>query len=105
MIWHLITPEYPPQSGGVSHYVYLLAEALDNSQDEVHVWCPRGDGPAPESRRAHVHQELGEVSIADLFRLGKALDRFPRPRHILVQWVPHGYRYRSMNLPFCVWLW
>jgi glycosyltransferase involved in cell wall biosynthesis len=26
-------------------------------------------------------------------------------RHLLVQWVPHGYGYRSMNLPFCVWLW
>src|SRR6185436_6115778 len=27
------------------------------------------------------------------------------PRRLLVQWVPHGYGYRSMNLPFCLWLW
>jgi glycosyltransferase involved in cell wall biosynthesis len=33
------------------------------------------------------------------------LDRFPAPRRILVQWVPHGYGYRSMNVMFCWWLW
>jgi glycosyltransferase involved in cell wall biosynthesis len=24
---------------------------------------------------------------------------------LLVQWVPHGYGYHSLNLPFCIWLW
>jgi glycosyltransferase involved in cell wall biosynthesis len=24
---------------------------------------------------------------------------------LLIQWVPHGYGYRSLNLPFCLWLW
>jgi hypothetical protein len=32
------------------------------------------------------------------------LDEFPAPRRILVQWVPHGFGYRSMNLWFCLWL-
>jgi hypothetical protein len=26
-------------------------------------------------------------------------------RRLLVQWVPHGYGYKSMNLGFCAWLW
>jgi hypothetical protein len=33
------------------------------------------------------------------------LDRFAAPRRLLVQWVPHGYGYQSMNVPFCLWLW
>jgi hypothetical protein len=37
--------------------------------------------------------------------VGKQLDRYPAPRRILVQWVPHGYGYHSMNLAFCLWLW
>jgi hypothetical protein len=32
------------------------------------------------------------------------LAKFPRPRYLLVQWVPHGFGFRSMNLPFCLWL-
>src|SRR5439155_22819079 len=29
----------------------------------------------------------------------------PAPRRLLVQWVAQGYGYRSINLPFCLWLW
>src|SRR5207247_10027054 len=52
-----------------------------------------------------VHRDLGHFSIMDLRRVGRLLDRFPSPRRLLVQWVPHGYRYRAMNLPLCLWLW
>src|SRR5207247_8001315 len=31
--------------------------------------------------------------------------RFPAPRRLLVQWVPHGYGYRGMNLSLCLWVW
>jgi hypothetical protein len=37
--------------------------------------------------------------------MGAALNRFPSPRRLLAQWVPHGYGYRSMNVFFCLWLW
>jgi glycosyltransferase involved in cell wall biosynthesis len=33
------------------------------------------------------------------------LDEMPAPRRLVVQWVPHGYGQRAMNLPFCFWLW
>jgi Glycosyl transferases group 1 len=52
-----------------------------------------------------VHRELGTFRPSDLRRASKQLDQFPAPRRLLVQWVPHGYGYRSMNLPFCFWLW
>ena len=52
-----------------------------------------------------VHRELGRFTPADLRRAGKQLDEFKAPRRLLVQWVPHGYGYQSMNLPLCLWLW
>ena len=102
---HLIAPEYPPRSGGVGDYVHQLAVALEQAGEEVHVWCPSAPGGASVSDSVHVHRELGQFAPEDLRRVGEQLDRFPAPRRILVQWVPHGYGYRSMNLGFCLWLW
>lgn len=122
MIRHIITSEYPPQAGGVSDYTELVAAELAVAGDEVHVWCPgdkrsesRGQssdvgGQGSEARERKeatliVHRDFGRFAPADLRRVGKLLDRFSTPRNLLVQWVPHGYGCRSMNLPFCLWLW
>ena len=127
---HFITSEYPPQPGGVSDYSYLVATALAAEGEAVHVWCPaqeqrsevrsqKSEGKeqrsevrdrSSEAGECHegtlvVHRELGRISPADLRRVGKMLDKFPAPRRLLVQWVPHGYGYKAMNLPFCLWLW
>ena len=103
--WHLITSEYPPQPGGVSDYTRSLATGLAALGNQVHVWCPAFHGSAVSSEGVSVHRDLGRASQTDLARVGEQLDRFPAPRRILVQWVPHGYGYRSMNLGFCYWLW
>jgi glycosyltransferase involved in cell wall biosynthesis len=104
MIRHLITCEYPPQNGGVSDYSNLVAAGLAAGGEEVHVWCPACEDNEPRTERVVVHRDLGSISPSDLRRVGRQLDQFPGPRHILVQWVPHGYGYRSMNLAFCIWL-
>jgi hypothetical protein len=52
----------------------------------------------------YVHSELGRFRSSDLRRLDVLLARFPAPRRLLVQWVPHGFGYHSMNVWFCVWL-
>ena len=104
-VWHVLTPEFPPQIGGVGDYTYLVASGLVEAGDEVHVWCPPSGYAPPSSDGLTVHDECGTLSPADLRRVGRLLDRFPKPRRLLVQWVPHGYGYRSMNLPFCLWLW
>ncbi len=101
---HIITPEYPPQSGGVSDYTRQVAEGLAQEGDEVHVWCPGLTGDSPSAGSVHVHRDLGQVTAQDLKTVGDQLDRFPAPRRILVQYVPHGYGRRSMNVPFCNWL-
>jgi glycosyltransferase involved in cell wall biosynthesis len=105
MEWHLITAEYPPQIGGVSDYTHLVAAGLAAQGDDVHVWCPACPGTQLQEQGPTVHRELGAISPADLLRVGQQLDRFPAPRRILVQWVPHGFGHRSMNLAFCCWLW
>lgn len=111
--WHVITSEYPPEEGGVSDYTKLIATELAAAGDEVHVWCPLAEDRATDavenrsgnSGGVFVHRELGSFAPADLLRVGRRLDRFTAPRRLLVQWVPQGYGCRSMNLPFCLWLW
>lgn len=104
LTWHVITSEYPPQSGGVSDYTYGIAMGLGSRGDEVHVWCPACDVPDPGAAGVTIHRELGSITPADLRRAGLQLDGFRGPRRILVQWVPHGYGYQSMNVAFCWWL-
>jgi glycosyltransferase involved in cell wall biosynthesis len=119
--WHLVTSEYPPQLGGVSDYTRLVANGLAEAGDEVHVWSPRAEQRSEvtgqdiakceirssncETTSVTVHRDLGRMAPADLRRVGKMLDEFPAPRRLLLQWVPHGFGMRAMNLPFCLWLW
>ena len=101
--WHIITSEYPPDVGGVSDYTRQVAEGLAHTGAEVHIWCPRPTstrGPA----RVRVHATLGRIRPSDLRRVGDQLDEFDGPRRLLVQWVPHGFGYHSMNVWFCLWL-
>ena len=101
--WHFLSPEFPPRSGGVGDYVYLLAKQLANTGDCVHVWC---SGPNPLSLPGvEVHATLGRLSPLDLWRTARAINRYPQPRHLVLQWVPHGFGWRSMNVPFCIWIW
>jgi glycosyltransferase involved in cell wall biosynthesis len=101
---HIVTPEYLPTPGGVAGYVRHLAQALAAAGEEVHIWCPAG-AHRPGCGAFSVHGTFEDFSPADCARTGKALDAFPAPRRLFVQWVPHGYGRRSMNLPFCLWLW
>ncbi|MEW5929807.1 MAG: glycosyltransferase family 4 protein [Gemmatimonadota bacterium] len=101
---HIVTAEYPPQPGGVSDYVRGVAAGLVAAGERVHVWCPSSEGASPGDAGVEVHRELGRISRADLRRVGALLDAFPAPRRLLVQWVPHAYGFRAMNLGFCLWV-
>ncbi|HEV2989829.1 MAG TPA: glycosyltransferase family 4 protein [Candidatus Angelobacter sp.] len=103
--WHIITCEYPPKIGGVSDYTFLVARELASRGDAVQVWCGGSEGNCPQLPGVTVHPDLGRFSLRNLRRAGKLLDDFPAPRRLFVQWVPHGYGYRSVNIFFCLWLW
>ena len=102
-IWHLVTPEFPPLLGGVSEHSRVLAAAGVRRGREVHVWTRTG-AEVSSSGGLHVHATLGEFAPPDLGRTDAALERHPGPRDILVQWVPHGFGYRGMNVHFARWV-
>jgi glycosyltransferase involved in cell wall biosynthesis len=52
-----------------------------------------------------VHPDFGTFAARDLERVGRLLDGFDPPHRLIVQWVPHGYGRRAMNVGFCAWLW
>src|SRR5262245_3329851 len=101
--WHIVTSEYPPDIGGVADYTRCVAEGLASCGDDVHVWCPHG-AEYPHHSTVQVHPELGRIRPADLRRVGHLLNGFAAPRRLLVQWVPHGFGFHSMNVWFCMWL-
>lgn len=103
--WHIVTCEYPPQIGGVSDYTGLLAEKLVGTGDAVHVWAPMIESPSQLSEKLAVHPTLGRFDGPDLSATQQAMQHVQSsPRDILVQYVPHGYGHRSMNLAFCKWI-
>lgn len=102
--WHLITGEYPPQPGGVSDYCSLVAEALARSGARVHVWTRGRDGVATEADGVVVHRTGGTFAAADLARIDAELEAADGHRRLLVQYVPHAFGHRGMNLPFARWV-
>ncbi len=116
MVWHIITGEYPPQLGGVSDYTYQISQELAKEGEQVHVWSPdigpaAFDQPAVFHQPAAFHQEKAQVHALPRgygFRWLRQLDRqlrsYKGPRNILIQYVPHMYGWKSMNLAFCWWI-
>lgn len=103
--WHIITSEFPPVLGGVSAYVARFAGALTAAGHPVVVWCP-GYDDASETTGAGVtvRRALGAHGLGDLARVDRELSAHESPRRLLLQWVPHGFGWRSMNVALCLWL-
>ncbi len=104
MAWHIITGEYPPQLGGVSDYTYEIAHQFANAGDEVHVWAPDGQSAAVNPEGLQVHSLPGGFRWSWLRSLDRGLQAYREPRNILIQYVPHMYGWKSMNLAFCWWI-
>ena len=102
--WHLVTGDYPPTFGGVADYTRSVASGLAASGEKVHVWCPGRDGTTDEGG-VLVHREAGDWSPADLGRLTPSIAAAGPGGTVLVQWVPHAFGYRSLNVAFCRWIW
>lgn len=101
--WVILTGEYPPQRGGVADYTRLLAHGLAAHGDQVHVWAPDCPGASPEDN-VEIHRLPGHYGPKALSILSRALDRMGGPFRLLVQYVPHAYGFKAMNVPFALWL-
>jgi glycosyltransferase involved in cell wall biosynthesis len=102
--WAILTGEYPPRGGGVGDYTRRIAAGLAARGDEVHVWCPGPAGAAPADDDVAVHALPDRFGPRGLAVLSAALGRLPRDTRLLVQYTPHAYGHKAMNLPFCLWL-
>ena len=100
----IITGEYPPQPGGVSAYTRRVAEGLAAAGEQVHVLAPACGGPSTGDGVATVHRLPGTFGAHALQAMAQVLEALPERRRILVQWVPHAFGWRAMNLPLCAWL-
>jgi glycosyltransferase involved in cell wall biosynthesis len=98
---HIITSEYPPIMGGVSEHSRIVAQAAVAEGYEVHVWTA---AHGTESPNVFVRPALGDFSSASLQNVDAALEEWAPPRHLVVQWVPHGYGRKGLNVPFSRWV-
>ena len=98
---HVITCEYPPAMGGVSEHSRVLAQTAAARGLTVHVWTAGEARPIPG---VQVHNELGSFAADDLSRVDALLNQHAAPRRLILQWVPHGYGRRGMNVGFSHWV-
>ncbi len=103
LTWAILTGEYPPQVGGVGDHTRLVAQALAEAGDEVHVWAPACSPPDFESK-VHLHRLPGRFGPQALSQLSAALNRLPASCRLLVQYVPHAFGWKAMNIGLCLWL-
>ena len=101
--WHIITGEYPPQLGGVSDYSRLVGCGLAKAGDQVEVWGPECAQREEFEPGVRVHRLPGHFGPRALTILDQGL-RAADGYRILVQYVPHAFGFKAMNLPFCCWL-
>ena len=101
--WAILTGEYPPQPGGVSDYTRLVAGQLAAAGDAVTVFSPPHDGGALDDPGVRVCRLSDHFGPRGLLELEHSLAR-SRADRILVQYVPHAFGWKGMNLAFAAWL-
>ena len=101
--WQLISGEYPPDTGGVSDYTALVARGLAQAGDEVCVWAPPAVGGELSHEGVRVNRLPDRFGPRGLAALARDMRRDPGAR-ILVEYAPHAFGMRAMNLPLCLML-
>ncbi len=102
--WAILTGEYPPQPGGVSDYAWLVAQQLGAAGDEVIVYAPpQALGPEVPTPGVSVRRLPDRFGLRGLGCLDRELVR-ERPDRILLQYAPHAFGLKAMNLPFTTWV-
>lgn len=97
--WAIVTGEYPPQPGGVSDHSLSIAEALKAVGDEVTVIAPAVASQADSTGGIVVHRIEGGYGLRGIRQMQRHLAA-ARPTRILLQYVPHAFGLKAMNVPF-----
>jgi hypothetical protein len=107
LTWVILTPEYPPDAGGVADHSRQVAHLLAAGGQRVLV-AARGHGPANDGHDGHdvrVVRFPEGLGIKGLARLAQILKAIAGPLHLLLAHVPTSFGYRGMNLAIPIWLW
>jgi glycosyltransferase involved in cell wall biosynthesis len=99
----MITGEYPAQVGGVSDYSRIISRGLATVGDTVDVYAPSFGGSASVDEGIIIHRLPGCFGPRALAILSGLL-KYRTGKRLLVQYVPHAFGLKAMNLPFCLWL-
>jgi glycosyltransferase involved in cell wall biosynthesis len=100
--WTILTGEYSPQPGGVSDYTHQVARALAAAGDQVHVFAPPASSDLPADP-VHLHRLPDHFGRRSLPIIRQHLIDHPTTR-LLVQYVPHAFGHRAMNIRLCRWI-
>jgi glycosyltransferase involved in cell wall biosynthesis len=73
--------------------------------DEVHVWAPTSaTSGLIEDGGVKLHPLPGGFGPRGLLAVSRQFARTACPRRVLLQYVPHAFGMRAMNIPFCAWI-
>lgn len=101
--WHVLTGEFPPDTGGVAQFTAAVADGLAARGIDVHVWVPAGpaerrtNGPSGRVRIHSLPDRFGPRSRAELHAINPG-------EVVLLQYVPNALGARGANVAFCRWL-
>ncbi len=96
--WTIVSPESPPACGGVGDYSWNLAHDLAAQGDVVGLWVYQPQAqPAPVSPGVTLYSGQPGLGLRHWFQQWRVF----RPDIVLIQYVPHGYGCKAMNLGFC----
>jgi glycosyltransferase involved in cell wall biosynthesis len=104
MNWVIVTGEYPPDAGGVSDHTRLVAMELSRRGDQVEIWAPGAMAQEAFDSGIRLHRTPGRFGPSALFRYTWRLLELPENRHFLIQYVPHAFGFKAMNVLFALWL-
>lgn len=102
--WILITGEYPPQKGGVSDYTQLVARGLIAAGDRVQVWSSPCCEHSGDSFGIDIYRLPDHFGPRSMLTMRHLFSQLSGPIQIVVQYTPHAYGYKGMNILFCLWL-
>jgi len=113
MNWVIVTGAYPPDEMGLADYTVRVAEELAARGDGVWVFAGSGPVASANSDKVKVRRFPAHFGLRALALMSWELRKIPRPRQIVLHYVPQAFgprawmqkrRFRGVPLSLCLWL-